>query len=100
VTLSACGLGDYPEIKNMPFIARFTTFHFNNSFELDVMTDLKGFKNSAFDSCLQAASVAEIEGISIPFLHINHLIAEKEATSRPKDQIDLLEPKKIRDSGV
>ena len=99
-TLSDCGLGDYPEMESMPFIDKFTSFHFNNGFELDVMTDLKGFKNTEFDSCYQMASIAEIEGVSVPFLHINHLITEKEATSRPKDQIDLLELKKIRHSGV
>jgi hypothetical protein len=93
--LNQCDLGDYPEIEKMKFIAGFTSFHFNNGFELDVMTDLKGFTKMEFDSCYQMASIADIEGISVPFLHINHLIKEKESTARPKDLIDLEELKKI-----
>jgi len=93
--LNQCDLGDYPEIETMKFIAGFTSFHFNNGFELDVMTDLKGFTNSDFDKCYKMASIADIEGIRVPFIHINHLIKEKEATARPKDLIDLEELKKI-----
>lgn len=36
------------------------------------------------------ASIAEINGVKIPFLHINHLIESKRATNRPKDQVDLI----------
>jgi hypothetical protein len=42
------------------------------------------------------ASVAEIEEVKIPFLHINQLIANKRAINRPKDQIDVLELEKIK----
>jgi hypothetical protein len=42
------------------------------------------------------ASIADIEGTRIPFLHINHLIANKKIVNRPKDQIDVIELEKIR----
>jgi hypothetical protein len=42
-------------------------------------------------------SVAELNKIKIPFLHINHLIKSKEATNRPKDMLDVIELKKIQE---
>jgi len=44
-------------------------------------------------------SVADIDGVNIPFLHINHLVENKRMINRPKDQSDvqaLEEIKKLR----
>lgn len=74
----------------------FTTFNLNNGIILDIMTSLKGMEEHTFDECLEYASVAEIDGIRIPFLHINHLIEAKKAANRPKDQVDVLALEKIK----
>ena len=61
---------------------------------------MKGLEDHTFDECLALVSVANLDGILVPFLHINQLIANKKAVNRPKDQIDVLELeriKKIRD---
>jgi hypothetical protein len=42
------------------------------------------------------ASIAEIEGFKMPFLHINHLIANKKAVNRSKDQLDVIYLEKIK----
>lgn len=42
------------------------------------------------------ASIAEIDDIKVPFLHINHLIANKKAVNRPKDQMDVIYLDKIK----
>ena len=42
------------------------------------------------------ASVAEIDGVQVPFLHINQLIANKKAVNRPKDQLDVIELERIQ----
>ena len=34
--------------------------------------------------------------LKIPFLHINHLIANKKAVNRPKDQLDVIYLEKIK----
>lgn len=62
---------------------------------MDLMTSLKGVDLS-FDECLRMAPVAEIEGIKVPFLHINQLIDNKRAVNRPKDQTDVQELERIR----
>jgi len=59
------------------------------------MTALKGVDLS-FDECLLMAPVAEIDGVMVPFLHINHLIANKKSVNRSKDQIDVIELEKIK----
>lgn len=92
----SCNMGDYPMIESMQFVPGWTEFRLNNSLVLDILTDMKGLENYSFDECLHMASIADIEGISIPFLHINQLIANKKIINRPKDQIDVLALEQIR----
>ncbi|MCQ6956628.1 nucleotidyltransferase [Mucilaginibacter aquariorum] len=95
-----CAMGDYPAIENMRFLPGWTEFILNNGLRLDVLTNMKGLEQYTFDECLQMASVADIEGVSVPFLHIDQLIENKKVVNRPKDQIDinaLEEIKKLRE---
>jgi hypothetical protein len=57
---------------------------------------MKGLEDHSFNECLDMASIADLDGLLVPFLHINQLIANKKAVNRPKDQIDVLELEKIR----
>ena len=88
-------MGDHEAIEQMQFVPGWVDFTLNNGVRLDIMTSLKGIDLS-FDECLQMAPVAEIEGIMVPFLHINHLIQNKKVVNRPKDQIDVIELEKIK----
>jgi len=85
----SCGMGDYPMIEYMQFLPGWTEFYLNNSLRLDVLTEMKGLEHYTFEECLSMASVADIEGVSIPFLHINQLISNKKLVNRPKDQADI-----------
>lgn len=94
-----CDMGDHPMIESMQFIAGWTQFRLNNGLELDILTEMKGLESYTFDECKVMASVADIDGVSIPFLHINQLIENKKVINRPKDQSDvqaLEELKKLR----
>lgn len=53
------------------------------------MTNLKAFEQKEFDNCYLSSTKAEIENVIVPFLHINQLIKEKEATARTKDLLDV-----------
>jgi hypothetical protein len=88
---------DLPQLTSLEFVPGFITFLLNSGLELDVMTWLKGFSADKFDNCFQYASIATINDLDVPFLHINHLIEAKKATSRPKDLIDIIELERIRD---
>lgn len=90
------GMGDFFMMERMQFVPGWTYFTLNNAMRLDVMVDVKGLENFTFEQCLQMASVADIDDIKIPFLHINHLIAAKKAANRPKDQLDVIYLEKIK----
>jgi hypothetical protein len=89
---------DHFNEKEMQFIPGYTSFYFSSGFVLDVMEYIQGFDASEFYFCYEKASELTIEGITLRILHLNHLISAKEASNRPKDIIDLIELKKIRDS--
>ena len=83
-------------MERMQIIPGWTSFNLNNGYKLDLLIDMKGLENLSFNQCLEAANRADIDGLLIPFLHINHLIANKKAVNRPKDQIDVLYLEKIK----
>lgn len=95
-TLATLNIGDYPMIETMDFVPGWTQFHLNNGLELDILTEMKGLAEYTFDECLQMASIADIDGVSIPFLHLNQLIQNKKAINRPKDQLDIIVLEEIR----
>jgi hypothetical protein len=61
------------------------------------MVNMKGLEGYTFEECLNIAAIGDIDGIRVPFLHINQLIDNKKAVNRPKDQIDVIELERIRD---
>lgn len=91
-----CGMGDYFMLDTMQFVPGWTDFQLNNGLRLDILIDMKGLEGYSFDECLQMAAIADIDGVDVPFLHINQLIDNKKAVNRPKDQIDVIELEKIR----
>lgn len=90
------GYGDYGSLETMQFIPGWTTFY-AAGVELDIMTSMKGLENTTFQECYNLAFMAELADITVPFLHINHLIANKKAVNRPKDQIDVVQLQKIKE---
>jgi len=95
-SFSELGYGDYSSLETMPFVPGWTSFYIGGGIELDIMTSMKGLENVSFSECLDMASIADLEGVEVPFLHINHLIENKKIVNRPKDQVDVIELEKIR----
>lgn len=90
------GLGDFPSIESMQFVAGRTSFRLDNTLEVDITTSLKGLEEYTFDESYQLVSFADILDVKVPFLHINQLIQAKKAANRPKDQIDVIALEKIK----
>jgi hypothetical protein len=98
-SLAECKHGDFPELERVEFVPGWSSIRLTSGIELDIMTHLKGFAESDFDECFSLASEAEVHGVTVRFLHLNHLIIAKEASNREKDKIDLIalyEIKKLR----
>lgn len=87
--------GDFESIETMQFVPGWTSFY-AAGVQLDIMTGMKGIEES-FEECYNMASKVSLEGITVPFLHINHLIANKKAVNRPKDQLDVMQLEKIKE---
>jgi predicted nucleotidyltransferase len=90
------GYGDFPSFETMDFAPGWTQFYIANGIILDIMTSMKGLENKSFDECYEQARVADLDGVKVPFLHINDLLANKKAVARPKDQLDVIELEKIK----
>lgn len=88
------GYGDFESLENLIFVSGWTTFYIGGV-ELDIMTKVKGLDEIGFDNCQALASIANLEGILVPFLHINHLIKAEEASARIQDLADIDKLKKI-----
>ncbi|HEY4875492.1 MAG TPA: hypothetical protein VIH86_07970 [Puia sp.] len=95
-SFSELGYGDFSSLEMMQFLPGWTNFYIGGGIELDIMTTMKGLENISFSECLSMASIADLEGVEVPFLHINHLIDNKKIVNRPKDQVDVIELEKIR----
>ena len=94
--LSNLGFGKPELLEKMEFVAGWTSFRLQSGMELDVMTSLKNYSQLDFEECYSLAVRARISDVEVPFLHLNHLIAEKRASSRGKDLIDAEELERIR----
>lgn len=90
------GMGDFEPLERMQFVPGWTYFHLNNGLRLDIMVSMKGLEDANFEECYKLAYKATIHGVDVPFLHINHLLANKKAVNRPKDQLDVTELERIK----
>lgn len=93
-SLQLLGYGDFEAIETMVFLPGWTTLYLGGV-ELDLMTAVKGLETIGFESCYQLAAQADLDGVMVPFLHINHLIRAKAATGRLQDLADIEQLKKI-----
>ncbi|HMR84358.1 MAG TPA: nucleotidyltransferase [Niabella sp.] len=88
---------NYYMINTMQIVPGWTCLYLNNGYKLDLMVNMKGLEGYSFEQCLKLAGIADIDGVLVPFLHINHLIANKKAVNRPKDQIDVIYLERIKE---
>jgi hypothetical protein len=63
-------------------------FHIGNTppFIIDFLTKIVGVK---WPEAWEMKTIAEVDGLEIPFIHVNHLKQNKMITGRPKDLDDL-----------
>lgn len=94
--LNEIGLGDLEGLETTQLIPGWTNITLASGMELDIMTELAGFKDVDFDACYKIAPVAKLYDVNVPFLHLKNLITNKKATGRSKDLIDVIELEKIQ----
>ena len=60
-SLQEIGLTSIPDLQNIDFIPGWSSINLPSGFELDVMTQLKGFEQKKFDACYEVCNEAIIE---------------------------------------
>ena len=93
-SLKNVAVADAKHLRNIPLIAGSVTIG-AEGFVADFMTELKSFAATDFDTCYKKAATGVFEGISIKVIHLNDLIREKKANSRPKDLDDVEQLERI-----
>lgn len=93
--LAAMGYGEFEMLMNVPIIAGYCEIIMDDGMYADLMTDIRGLEQSNFDEYFEMATVDNLDGYVVRYLHYNHLIQNKEATGRTKDLLDLEELKRI-----
>ncbi len=96
--LEEMGYGRFEMLHTMPIIAGYCEIMMDNGVYADLMTEIPGLQQASFQKYFDVATIAEIDSVSVRFLHLNHLLQNKKATGRPKDLLDVTELEKIRKS--
>ena len=89
------GYGRYDMLIDVPIIAGYCEVMMDDGMYADLMTDIPGLKKENYDEYLAMATVDKINDFNVYFLHYNHLIDNKKATNRIKDQLDVQELERI-----
>ncbi|TZF82691.1 hypothetical protein FW774_14435 [Pedobacter sp. BS3] len=93
--LSDMGYGQYDMLMEVPIIAGYCEVLMDDGLYVDLMTDIPGLDKARFDEYDEMATITLVGDIELHFLHYNHLIANKKATNRLKDQLDIAELERI-----
>jgi len=93
--LASMGYGEFEMLMDVPIIAGYCEIMMDDGMYADLMTDINGLEQSDFDAYFEMATVDNVDGIIVRYLHYNHLIRNKEATGRTKDLLDIEELKRI-----
>lgn len=86
--------GRMDELLDAPIIAGYCEIMMDSGIYADLMTSVPGL-NEDFDLYFNMATIDEMDGYVIRFLHYDHLIQNKAATGRPKDLLDIEALKQI-----
>lgn len=100
LAFASIGIGDYPQIETMQFVAGFTDFSISYDLRLDVMTSVKGLENENFEELFQNATIVILEEVPVYFLDYDSLIKTKKACNRLKDQLDIEELEKLNNRNI
>lgn len=93
------GYGRYDMLMDTPIIAGYCEIMMDDGMYADLMTDIPGLEKTKYDEYLAMATVDVIDGFEVKFLHYNHLLSNKKATNRIKDQLDVQELERINKRG-
>lgn len=81
------------DLDNLDFTKPVVFMDGEEPFRIDFMTYVSGVK---FSDAFKNRQVELLDGIKIPFIHLNELIVSKISSGRTKDKLDVEQLQKIR----
>lgn len=93
--LADLGYGQFDMLMDVPIIAGYCEIMMDDGVYADLMTEIPGLEKESFDEYFSMATKDVINGFHVLFLHYNHLLINKRATGRTKDQLDVIELERI-----
>ena len=97
--LEAIGMDHLEPLMTAPLIAGYCEILMDDGMYADLMAKMPGLNPDDFDEHYRMASINIVEQVTVRFLSYNHLIANKQATGRPKDLLDVAALESIRNRG-
>lgn len=97
--LNEFGVKGAEALLNYPLLAGYAEILLEAGIYIDLMADLVVLKQKDFKECFDIAHTLKTGELEIKILHINKLIAEKEKSTREKDREDVIQLKKLMQSG-
>ena len=77
---------DLEEMEKIDFTSTIAFSAWDNPFKIDFLTKVSGV---TFDEADEQKILADIDGITIPIINVNHLVLSKMATGRLQDKADI-----------
>jgi len=81
------------QLKTLDFSKPIVFIDGEEPFKIDFITYISGVN---FNAAWQQKTTTVLDGVTIPFIHLNHLILSKMSTGRPQDKIDIEQLQKIQ----
>jgi len=93
--LEEIGYGRFDSLLTTQIVAGYCEIMMDSGMYADFMTSIPGLNPEDFDEHYNMATIQEIKGIKMRYIHYDHLIQNKKATGRPKDLLDVQELERI-----
>lgn len=93
--LDDLGIGNFPELMEVPFLAGYCEILLEHGIYADLMDAVLGFSKDDFQACYSKAEVLDINGVAIKFISFDDHLISKGSSSRGKDRIDYTELQKV-----
>lgn len=93
--LEEAGYGRFDSLLTTQIVPGYCEIIMDNGMYADLMTEIPGLNPNDFDEHYSMATIQEVKGVKMRYIHFDHLIQNKKATGRPKDLLDVQELERI-----
>ena len=87
---------DLEEIRKLDFTNTLVFSAWQSPYKIDFLTKVSGV---SYEEADKAKIIADVEGLAIPIINLNHLVLSKIATGRLQDKTDIEKLQQVQQKG-